>query len=403
MKFSSLRLVSAAVGFGLVVASGMAQDPTGKHHGGGGGGGGNSGGSSSSGGNSGGGSKSGGSGGSGSHVESPPQKSGGGDRGGDRGDRGGNRGGNSGGTDNGGSRSGGSGSPRSGGGGGNRTDDNGNQGGSRRVTITDPSGRNGNRGQSRSGEVHYGTNTNVLSKGRVDPTPIRRPTSVIFRGTSIDRRVNQQERIGLNTGGWRTGYYHYDRRWRDDWFFYPHYVFNPYAYETCYTSPWYYYPSCPPYIDSTRVIIVSGGVYSSWNGNPYRWNRPSNDRWGDYSDLDYTIDDIVSAFQDDNQRAINRLVPRNGNVAIYMDGRYDYSLNSDDFYDLYQDGIENVRTQHYEVIDSRFDGNNHARVVARQDFTDPWGKQTTIYHIYFLERERNKFVIREFGTSVNRP
>lgn len=258
--------------------------------------------------------------------------------------------------------------------------------------------------QSRSGVVRYGTIFNGQTQGRLGPIQIGRAPNGF--GGLLERKVNQQERIGLVANGYRYGYYHYDRNWRDDYFGYPHYVFDPFGYNRVNYSPWYYYASCPPYINSNRVVIINSFPvynYSSWDN--YRWSRPdryNNDRWGQRNDLDYAIEDIVASFEEGDRRAISRLIPRNGNVHIYMDGQYRYSLGPDDFYDLYYDGIDNVRTRNYEIVSARFDGRDRARVEARHEFIDPWNRRALVNHYYILERERGNFVIREFGTSEDR-
>jgi len=258
--------------------------------------------------------------------------------------------------------------------------------------------------QSRSGEVRYGSTNNFGVRGRIErPTIGQFPSD--FNNREINRRVMQQERVGLVHGGVRYGYYHYDRNWRDDYFYYPYYAFDPFGYNRCVASPWYYYPTLPPYINGTRVTIININAlpYVNWVGQSYRWNRPDrSDRWTRYNDIDYTLDDLVVAFERGENRAINRLIPRNGQVHVYMDGRYNYSLGPDDFYDLFNDGIQSTRTRDYQILDVQTSNRDVARVYARHEYDDPWGRRTTVFHSFTLERERNDYVIREFGVSNHR-
>ena len=201
----------------------------------------------------------------------------------------------------------------------------------------------------------------------------------------------------LFVNGHRYGYYHYNRDWRDDYFAYSFYVFDPYAYDRCYASPFYYYVSLPPYVNSTR-IIVGNSRFVFLNDYEYRWHRPYGDTRGDYTELDYAVDDIVVAFEDANSRAVNRLVPRDGRVNILHDGRYDYSLQADDFYDMFRDATKNAETSKYEILNVRMNGRS-AKVYARHSYIDPWGQRAFVYHTYFLEREGGSYVIREFDSS----
>jgi hypothetical protein len=302
-------------------------------------------------------------------------------------------------------RTGGDDGPRTGGGGGGVIE--GPQGGSRQGGLErGPRGQRPNVG-SRSGNVRYGTVNNLGNRGRMDPSRIDRAPIVIDNGV-LSRRVGNSEQVGIVRNGIRIGYYHYNPRWCDDWFVYPHYVFDPWAFNNrCYPSPWYYYVSLPAYLNPTRVIIVNNFPSQVWTGQPYRWQR--DDGWDrgnwsrDRNDLDMALEDMTDAFERADRRSASRLIPRGGNVNIYTDGRYSYSLNADDFYDLYMDGLYNNDTRRYEILNVEMNNRGDAaRVLARHESIDPWGNRQTVYHQYYLERERRDFVIREFGTSVER-
>lgn len=373
---NTLKAASSVVALLLIAAVAMPQDGLGKRRGGG-----------DSGGNSGGQSHSGGGGGS--------RDRGGNDSGRSGGSSGGNRGSYDGGSRDSGSR------------------DSGSRGGSGSFDVGGLFGRRTNREandtrgrDSRSGNVHYGSDNNRVSKEptfRVDRPRFDQSSTVLRRKVERDdARVNVVRRPVYHDG-WRSGYVHYDRRWRDDYFWYPHYVFDPYSCDRFVYSPWYYYTFLPPYVSYTRVIIVDhyGSIDVSYQ--PYRWTIISDrgdrdyDR-GDRPELDDAVTDLVDSFEDSDRRAVNRLIPRNGNVAIMMDGRYQYSLKPDDFYDLYMDGIENAKTNRYKIVDVRVHGDS-AKVVARHEFTDSWGNRQAVYHKYRLEEERGKYVIREFDSS----
>jgi hypothetical protein len=220
----------------------------------------------------------------------------------------------------------------------------------------------------------------------------------IIRANTLVGSVRNGERVGLLVGGVRYGYYHYNRRFNDDHFFFGFYVFDPFLYDTCVCSPWYYYPCLPPYLAYNRVVIVDNYYSSGWEGRPYYWE---NEQPASRTDLDLALQDMVSAFQDDDRRAISRLIPRDGQVNIYTEGNYSYSLSSDAFYDLYKDGIENVHTDKYQITRVETNDRGDARIEARHDYVDPWNNTQTVYHTYYLVRQGHDYVIREFGTSYD--
>lgn len=262
------------------------------------------------------------------------------------------------------------------------------------------------RPPTRSGTVNYGSNSN-----RYGTTAIRiqRPVAVSL-GV---QRINEQERIRLIVNGYRNGYCAYNRGWRDDFFCYPWYVFNPWQFNRFVCSPWYYYSCLPPYLNYDRVIIVNVHRSRNWYGNPYRWHRPvysavftvdnryesSNDS---YTDLDYAVDDLARAFEQTDYKAMNNLLPTDGKVDLYFDGNYGYSLNAPDFYDLFADGVENVKTSRYTITNVRYDSRDSAKVSAIHEFTDAWGNPSTTYQDFFLVKENGKWTVREFGTSNTR-
>jgi len=213
--------------------------------------------------------------------------------------------------------------------------------------------------------------------------------------------------------GWRQGYYHYNRNWRDDNFFYGFYSFGPLAFQSLCFSPWYAYPFLPAYLNPSRAIFLQSYV-SPWDwydGTVINFGFNQNQRWNDdrgfgndhfqREDVRNSIDDLTDGFERKDRRALTRLVPRRGDVAIFKDGRYDYSVNSNDFYDLLNDLSSNAETNRYEVVEVRY-LRNSVRLSTRHSYTDPWGNRQDVFHQIYMESERNGYVIKEFGTSSRR-
>ncbi|HVT11020.1 MAG TPA: hypothetical protein VHE55_02030 [Fimbriimonadaceae bacterium] len=389
------------------------------------------GGGNSGGGNSGGGSQGHGDGGRGNG------NSGGGGAGGGNGGGGGSQGhgdgdigrgrGNGNGSGSGGNSGGSGGSGNSGGGtidrGGNRGNDN-RGGGTIHVggTIIENGGGWGSRGSggwgsngdgqlthknSHSGNVHYGENRNVASVTHIGGTiVIGRPPRMISEITK-GHDIRRKDHPTLIVGGYRTGYYFYNNNWCDDYFWYPYYLFDPYGARWC-ASPWYYYPMLPPYVAWSRCRFYNLAAWDIWVGNSYNWTPPdyygNYDNWGRRpSEIDYAVEDIVDAFQRGDRRAAGRLVSETGDVAIYMDGKYSYTLNSDDFYDMFLDATQNTKTKRYQIlrVETGHDESNHdcVRVTARHEYEDPWGALTSVTHFYELHYEGPNLVIDKFGVS----
>ena len=274
-----------------------------------------------------------------------------------------------------------------------------------------PERTRGGNGPSRSGDVRYGTVNNATrSLPPVSPNQF----SYGNNGGRLPSQVSRKEQAFSIDNGFRYGYYHYNRNWRDDNFHYGYYNFAPAPYATVYYSPWYSYSFLPAYLSPSRCIIVRN-YRPSWewyDGIVFNIRIGSNSRWDNddrfspdrvqRDEVRNATEDLIDVFEKNDRRAMNRLVPQSGNIAIYKDNRYSYSLNADDFYDMLNDLATNAKTDRYNVLEVRYKRNS-VRISTRHEYTDPWGNRQDVYHEILLEQDRrNGYVIREFGTSDRR-
>lgn len=244
---------------------------------------------------------------------------------------------------------------------------------------------------------------------RTPPAPIRRLPDFGRHGfdRDWDRDRDRFEHGGsgfslsLILGDFRIGYCQYDSGFRESWFRYPRYCYTPY-YQECVPSPWYYYPMLPPYVPCDSIFYTD-----DWRGRHgisvyYDW-RPVRQTYDvDPRNLDYAINDLVRGFENRDFRMARYLVPTDGSVDIFMDHDYKYSLRADDFSDMLRDAVDGVRTVDYRILDVHTYDDGTVQVEARHESEDPWGRRSTVYHTYRLEREDSGYVIREFGTSADR-
>lgn len=252
-----------------------------------------------------------------------------------------------------------------------------------------------------NGGSYNGSINNLTSKGddrKTKPQSIGSIPGTVRGGGSLQNQVIREERIRRNRDC-RTGYYHYDPFWRDDWFWSSSYIFNPFNNTRCVVSPWYYYPSLPGYLNYNSITIIQIGA-DRFQGNYYGFKRSNywNNSYERRSDLDYAVDDLIWSFENGDRRSLSRLIPSRGNVDIYLENQYDYSLNADEFYRLMLDVIFNTETRRYEIVSVKT-SRDQAEVVARHDSIDPWGRNLSVYHWYRLEQDRRGYVITKFGTS----
>lgn len=194
---------------------------------------------------------------------------------------------------------------------------------------------------------------------------------------------------GLVRDGVRYGYFHWSAGWRDFHFTFGGYISDPFGPVAVVPSPWYYYPSLPPYIPG-NIVTIGRPNYIDWIGDPYRW--------GNSRDVDIAVRDIVELFRTGNETLAEDLTPTRGRVEIYFDNQYAYSIGAEDFFEMFYDGVVSSRTRGYQ-IQTIWIGDRVARVLARHDMIDPWGRNQWAFHEYTLVRERGGYVIRGFGVS----
>lgn len=213
--------------------------------------------------------------------------------------------------------------------------------------------------------------------------------------------VGRREDPRFGNGRWRTGYHQYWHNWRDDCFWYPYYCFSPFS-VGCTISPWYWYPMLPGYIVETRVVYVNNYDVDWGGGRIYNydsWNSGSRDYDSDRNPaIDSSISALVTAFEERDKNALDKISPARGNVAIFVDGRYSYSLSADDFYDLMTDNVMGVQTRRYVITGVRTK-NGEATVTAKHEFIDADGNRQTVYHRMRLRNVNGDYVITDFMSS----
>jgi len=160
----------------------------------------------------------------------------------------------------------------------------------------------------------------------------------------------------------------------------------------------------PAYISFSRVVYInnyqpcrwgSGDIYyvSGFNYGGYNRRNTQN-----YVEIDDAVYDIVDVFERGDRRALDRVVPESGRVAIYTDGAYAYSLSADDFYDLLLDNAYSTDTTRYEIYQTTRTANG-AQVYARHHFRDAFGREQTVMHQFGLTRVGRDYVITDFSTG----
>ncbi len=138
----------------------------------------------------------------------------------------------------------------------------------------------------------------------------------------------------------------------------------------------------------------------------YTYIPMPSDYYGDYylnpgaqTGLNAALDDIKDAWITGNPYPILRHVATGATLAIYLNGKYSYSLPDKDYRSMTTDAISRTKTSDFSIyrVDQRSDGAYTA--YARQDFTDVNGEAKSAYVSYTLAKSGNQWMIVAAGSS----
>jgi hypothetical protein len=221
----------------------------------------------------------------------------------------------------------------------------------------------------------------------------------------------------INNYHWlRHGYCRPGNFWADWFFGYAYYVFDPIPWQ-CVFSPYYYYYCVPGYLPYRRVwctnyrviYIIIDPIDWRYCGNGYGYGFYSSsygsnyDDSGNYSNLDKALSDLTDAFKYGDPTKLDRLVPRGGDVEVFIDGDYSYTVNSDEYYDITSDLIQGVHTTDFRITKVNALKNGGYFVVARHDYLDAWDNPQTNWLTFTIEESANWYAITQAGTNRNQP
>jgi hypothetical protein len=292
------------------------------------------------------------------------------------------------------------------------------------TTRDEPFGRNpdGNRTETRPGgrtpdparDSTRDTTRERGSRAGNDPSPQRNRALDIFTRSEEGRRYNNG--IVLRGGGYipDRGVRHY----------FPHnYCYFPYyrpAWDISltYYSPYsFYYGVCPPYIyrrhcyyavPSYTYIEVPIYVGSDARGydrdeDDYYLNRYRYDEGVDRDpELNRAIDDLREAFRYGSIEPLVMLTDPQLRIAIYLRGKYEYSVASSDYLDMTRDMLRTTETVQFDLYRFKRRAAGVFVVSGKHVYTDRDGKKRTVYVSFVLEKLYNRWTLTQVGTAPDR-
>lgn len=171
-------------------------------------------------------------------------------------------------------------------------------------------------------------------------------------------------------------------------------VYEPYR--VC-PSVYVFYPTMPAYISTERIVVVERPVFVEVPVFVYRdsyyleRNLPTR--------LDATIGDIQRAWRYNSPDLIRRHLRFDMFVAVYLRGKYAYSIPAEDYYTMTLDAMRNTRTVRFAFDEIRKRTNDAYVLYGQHVYEDEDGHLRTTYISYTLERIGGEWIITEVGSS----
>jgi hypothetical protein len=174
------------------------------------------------------------------------------------------------------------------------------------------------------------------------------------------------------------------------------YAFTPF-YAPVVASPFYYDPYVPAYVPQARIVVWPS--YSvGWNdGDAYAY-QPSYvyDSYGD-PEFNLGISTLGLVYGHRDVDALYDLMGT-GQIAVFADGRYEYSMNSDDFRAMMADNCRASETVSFDILSVRHHG-HYGIVRCRHRFRGPDGDVHEAYLGFNLQLAGDRYAITDFISS----
>lgn len=178
---------------------------------------------------------------------------------------------------------------------------------------------------------------------------------------------------------------------------YGYWVWDDYGSHFCRKSVYFYYGFFP-YVRVVRLYVRPYVVLEYRNVTVSSGNGYYLTRRGDY-DLDEALSDIRTAWTSGRIDLIERHVRDDVKIAVLLDRKYDYSIDSEDYVDMTRDAMEQMETISFfwQSVKQRTDDAYTA--FGQHVYRDSTGVRNTVYVSYTLEQIRGRYIITEVGSS----
>jgi hypothetical protein len=177
----------------------------------------------------------------------------------------------------------------------------------------------------------------------------------------------------------------------------------------------YFFGVCAPFISRSHCAIVQpAAVYVDipiYDGDNCRGYEPIDSR-DNYLDIDRlwerepgignAVDELREAFDGGNIDSLVALTDPNVRIAVFLRGKYKYTLSPDDYIDLTRDALHATETVSFDITRVHERASGVYVVSGDHVYRDRDGRTRQVYVSFVLESINNVWTLTQVGTAPDR-
>jgi len=195
-----------------------------------------------------------------------------------------------------------------------------------------------------------------------------------------------------------NGGYYYNYPYVNGWYLFGSYLFG-FATGYALAAPYSDYGVVAPYVYAPSVVVVPQPYYTYYDVPAYDYGNDYYMSPGAYTGLNAALDDIRNGWIGGNDDLILKHINPSTNVAIYLDGKYSYSVPGNDYSKMTRDALGAIKTVDlsFYKVQERSDGSYIA--YGKHEFNDESNNRKVVYISYTLSKSNGNWLITAAGSS----
>jgi hypothetical protein len=160
----------------------------------------------------------------------------------------------------------------------------------------------------------------------------------------------------------------------------------------------------PPRVVYIEVPVYVDSYYYGYRDSDYYLNRDSwwRDDRGLDSDVRRAVEDLEDAFRYADIGRLTDLTSPDVEIAVFSQGRYQYTLRANDYLDMTRDFMVNADTVRFDVFRVKRRSNGVYMLAAKHVFRQANEGNRTVYLSFVVERIGRYWTITQVDTSPDR-